>query len=133
MSLGRFLRRFLSDSLSVLSKLARKAASMTGRFLSGCNERGSFFTFFKSTSNCAASSSLMSANSDVDILLYILLYSLKYYYLYNLRSISVDGHLVACSSCGWGAISEPPLATTNFDACLCNAVTGCTRRSVVGI
>ena len=37
---------------------------------------------------------------------------------------SVGGHLDACSSCGWGAISEPPLAATNFDACLCNAAIG---------
>ena len=37
---------------------------------------------------------------------------------------SVGGHLEPCSSCGWGAISEPPLAATNFDACLCNSALG---------
>ena len=39
---------------------------------------------------------------------------------------SVGGHLDACStsSCGWDAISEPPLATTIFDACLCNDAFG---------
>lgn len=37
---------------------------------------------------------------------------------------SVGGHLEPCSACGWGAISEPPLAATNFDACLCNAAMG---------
>ena len=37
---------------------------------------------------------------------------------------STGGHLDACSSCGWGAISEPPLTATSFDACLCNAAIG---------
>lgn len=37
---------------------------------------------------------------------------------------SLGGHNTSCSSCGWGAISEPPLAATNFDACLCNAAIG---------
>ena len=37
---------------------------------------------------------------------------------------SVGGHNNSCTSCGWGAISEPPLAATTFDACLCNAAIG---------
>jgi hypothetical protein len=37
---------------------------------------------------------------------------------------SLGRHNSSCTSCGWGAISEPPLAATNFDACLCNAAIG---------
>lgn len=37
---------------------------------------------------------------------------------------SLGGHNNSCTSCGWGAISEPPLAATSFDACLCNAAIG---------
>ena len=37
---------------------------------------------------------------------------------------SIGGHNDSCAACGWGAISEPPIAATSFDACLCNSHIG---------